>query len=69
MSKKLPELSISIVDPVPEAKTSKTEVPVLKISSVSSPAPIAETTMDSNIPEMLIQTVVNLVPRITDGDN
>jgi hypothetical protein len=68
-SQKPTDLSLLVVDPEPTADVEGAEIPDFQISPVSSPEPTADTRVDSKTPEVLIRPVVDLKPRIIDGDD
>ena len=66
---KSPAFVLDSVESVPAAETAAASTPVFSIGPTSEPAPTANTVKDSRTPEVLISPVVDLKPRITDGDN
>ena len=64
-----PEFELLSVDPSPVADVSGADSPSFEVSPVITPKPSADTKVDSETPEVLISPVVDLKPRIIDGDD
>lgn len=69
MDKEPPEFELLSVDPAPITDVFDADSPGFEVSPVITPKPSADTKVDSKTPEVLISPVVDLKPRITDGDD